>query len=718
MIIYNKNTKTFFLNTENSSYVIKILANGIPCHWHYGASVAEDDVDALNLFTKREYMPADTLGDLIVSRDVIPLEYSDYGSGDFRRPALLFENGEGECTCELVYKAHKITCGKKPLVALPSFDKNCEDVATLELILTDKVSGLEVSLFYSVFEKEDAITRHTEIRNTTGNDIKIKSVQSLSVDFQGEAFELITLDGTWARERHVFRRPLISGSSSIESRKGASGHQHNPFAALVSDTTTENSGTAYGFALVYSGNFSVTADVDPFGSTRFQIGINPFNFTYSVKSGETFTSPEAVMVYSNEGLNGMSAGFHDMCRRHLGRCADKNIKRPLLINSWEAMYFDMSEEVIENFVRNCKGLGIDTFVLDDGWFGHRDTDNSSLGDWFVDSRKFPNGFDRIIKVCNENGLNFGLWVEPEMISRDSELFTAHPDWCIHVNGKEPTESRQQLVLDFSRKEVVDYVYEQISALLRRYNITYIKWDMNRNITDVGSTELLHRYMLGLYDLLDRLVGEFKNILFEGCAGGGGRFDYGILYYMPQTWTSDDTDAVERLKIQYGTSLVYPLAAMTAHVSACPNHQTERTVPFKTRGDVAEVCNFGYELDVSKLTEDEKEEIRKQVQLHEKIEDMIYEGSFYRIYSPFENEFCCWQTVSKERERAFVMFATQKVTANRGGVFVKLQGLDPEKLYRVEPLGIKLHGKTLMNLGLPIKKMIDFTTATYEIIAEV
>lgn len=715
MIYYNESAKTFFLNTENSSYIIKILDNGMPCHWHYGASVEIEELDTLNLFCHKEYTQSENTNQWTISRDAAPSEYPEFGSGDFRAPALLTENKFGQTTCKLCYKSHNIIKGKPSLKGLPSFDSNTENVSTLEILLEDTVTGFEISLFYSVFEKEDAITRSAIIRNTTEKELKIKSVQSLSVDFQYEKFELITLNGAWARERHINRRALSPGAFSIESRRGASGHQHNPFAALVSPSTTEDQGEAYGFALVYSGNFKALAEVDQFGSTRFQIGINPHNFSYTLSAGEEFFTPEAVCVYSNKGLNGMSHCFHNMCRNHLGKCTDKSIKRPLLINSWEAMYFQMSEEIIEEFVRNCKGLGIDTFVLDDGWFGHRDSDNSSLGDWFIDKRKFPNGFDRIIKACKENGLNFGLWLEPEMISRDSELFRAHPDWCIHVENKEPTECRNQLVLDLSRPEVVEYTYKQVADILSRYDISYVKWDMNRNITDVGSTELSHRYILGVYELMRRLITDFSNVLFEGCAGGGGRFDFGILYYMPQIWTSDDTDAMERLKIQYGTSLVYPTSAMTAHVSACPNHQTNRTTPFKTRGDVAQICNFGYELDVAKLTDSEKAEIKTQIAQHRQIEDMIYEGDFYRIYSPFENDYCSWQIVSSDKRHAFLVFAAQKVTPHSTGVFVKLKGLDPQKEYNVKPLGTKFHGKTLMNLGLPITKLSDFSTVTYEII---
>jgi len=717
MIFYRETAKTFYLNTKNSSYIIKILDNGMPCHWYYGKAVGTENLDALNLLVPKNYMPSEKMGDWSFSRNVAPSEYPDHGSGDFRTPAILTENGFGETTCYFVYKSHEITDGKPSIYGLPSFDSNTENVKTLEIVLEDTVSGMEVSLFYSVFEDEDAITRHTVVHNTSPKPIKIKSAQSLSIDFQYEKFEFITLNGAWAREHHITRRGLFPGSTSVQSLEGATGHQQNPFAALVSPHTTENSGEAYGFALVYSGNFKATADIDQFGSTRFQIGINPYNFSYELAAGESFTTPEAICVYSDKGLNGMSHCFHNMCRNHLGKCTDKTIKRPLLINSWEAMYFNMSEEVIEKFVSNCKGLGIDTFVLDDGWFGHRDSDNSSLGDWFIDKRKFPNGFNRIIKACKDNGMNFGLWFEPEMISRDSELFKTHPDWCIHVNNKVPTESRNQLVLDMSRSEVVDYTYKQVADILTNYDISYVKWDMNRNITDVGSPELSHRYILGVYELMGRLTSEFPNILFEGCAGGGGRFDFGILYYMPQIWTSDDTDAIERLKIQYGASLVYPLSAMTAHVSACPNHQTNRTTPFKTRGDVAQVCNFGYELDIAKLSDSEKAEIKEQVSQHRKIEDMIYNGDFYRLNSPFENDYCSWMTVSADKSRAFFVFATQKTGPHLGGIFVKLQGLNPDKEYTVKPMNAKFLGKTLMNLGIPIGKLSDFTTVTYEIIEE-
>lgn len=726
MIKFSPENKTFYLNTKNSSYIINILDNGLLCHKYYGASVAEDNMEYYNLFAKHEYTPNMILNGYTFSKDNLPQEYPVFGRGDFRSPAVCVERPDGRCVNDLIYKSHEITAGVPKIEGLPYFNKNTEGTATLKIVLTDCVSGFESALFYSVFENEDAITRHTVITNTTDKSLKLRSADSLSVDFEAKEFDFLTLRGAWARERHINRRSLSYGTTSIESRRGSSGHQHNPFAALISRNTTEESGEAYGFALVYSGNFRISAEVDQFSSTRLQMGINPNGFTYVLSPGESFTTPQAVSVYSNSGLCGMSHSFHNMCKNHLGRSAEKAVKHPIIINSWEAIYFDITEKRIENLVRSCRGLGIDTFVLDDGWFGCRKSDNSSLGDWYIDKNKFPNGLNNIISICKENGMSFGIWFEPEMISENSELYRRHPDWCIHTPGCAPIESRSQLVLDMARSEVVDCIYNQLAALLNEYDITYVKWDMNRNITDNGSASLsadaqgehAHRYILGVYSLMDRLTKAFPDVLFEGCAGGGGRFDFGILYYMPQIWTSDDTDAVERLKIQYGTSMVYPVSAMTAHVSACPNHQTGRITPFKTRGDIAQICNFGYELDASKLSSDETEQIKEQIKLHRKIEPMIYNGDFYRLISPFESDCCCWQIAAQDKKISAVVFATQKATPNSGGFYIKLRGLDPESIYTVSPMNIKLHGKTLMNAGLPItKEYFDFNTAIFELTAE-
>lgn len=722
MINFNSESKIFYLNTNNTSYIMKIMDNGMLVHWYYGAALKEDNLNYLTLLCSRNYTPITNSDGYTFSPDTAPMEYPVFGGGDFRQPALCVKNRYGQSVNELIYKEHSIIKGAVSPEGMPSFDKNTDDVQTLKIELADSISDFTVTLYYTVFEQEDAICRHSVITNNCDTPIQITNAQSLSLDISDNDLEIVTLHGTWARERHVRRRTLSEGTFSAESRRGATGHQQSPFAALCSPYTDENSGEAYGFSLCYSGNFKISAEVEPFGSTRLQIGINPFNFTYTLNPAESFTTPQAICVYSNKGFNGMSHCFHEMCNNHLGRCADKQLKRPLLINSWEAMYFKMSEEIIEKFVSNCKGLGIDTFVLDDGWFGHRNNDDSSLGDWFVDKNKFPNGLHNVVKACKKNGMNFGLWFEPEMISRDSELYKKHPDWCIHAENKTPTESRRQLVLDMARPEVVDCIYNQVAAILDEYDISYVKWDMNRNITDNGSVYLStdrqgehsHRYILGVYELMKRLTERFPNVLFEGCAGGGGRFDYGILYYMPQFWTSDDTDAIERLKIQYGTSFLFPPSTMTAHVSACPNHQTGRTVSFKTRGNVAQMCNFGYELDIAKLSEAEKEEIKEQVALHKRIEPMIYDGSFYRIKSPFDNDYCSWQLVSRDKKSSFVMFASQLAHPCAKGLFLKLKGLLPDAEYTVAPLGVTVLGSTLMNGGLPIPTYSDFDTKVFEI----
>ena len=720
MISFSNNT--FYLNTKNTSYIMKIMENGMLMHWYYGAKLEEEDLDYMSLLCGRNYAISTKLNEYTFSPDASPMEYPVFGCGDFRQPALCVENQFGQSVNNLVYKEHHIIKGAVALCDMPSFDKNTEDIKTLEIVLEDTLSGFTVSLYYSVFENEDAICRHSVITNKCDSVIGITSAQSLSLDIVDTDLDIITLHGVWARERHIRRRALSEGTFSTESRRGASGHQQCPFAAVCSPATDENNGEVYGVSLCYSGNFKLSAEVEPFGSTRLQIGINPFNFTYKLNPGESFTTPQAVLVYSNKGLNGMSHCFHEMCNNHLGRCTDKQLKRPLLINSWEAMYFNMSEEIIEKFVSDCKGLGIDTFVLDDGWFGHRNSDNSSLGDWFVDKNKFPEGLHNVIKACKQNDMKFGLWFEPEMISRDSELYKKHPDWCIHVENKIPTESRNQLVLDMARSEVVDCIYNQVAAILNEYDISYVKWDMNRNITDNGSPSLApdrqgehsHRYILGVYELMRRLTEQFPDVLFEGCAGGGGRLDYGILYYMPQFWTSDDTDAIERLKIQYGTSLLFPPSVMTAHVSACPNHQTGRTVSFKMRGNVAQMCNFGYELDVAKLSEAEKNEIKEQVALHKRIEPMIYDGSFYRIKSPFEKDYCSWQLVSKDKKSSFVMFASGLAEPQAKGCFLKLKGLLADTKHTVEPLGVTVYGSTLMNGGLPIPTYSSFDSKVFEI----
>ena len=706
MIVWKRNT--LYLETAHTSYIMRVLSNGMLQHVYYGARIPQEDMDYYQLFRERSFSPMIQVEGREASADTIPQEYPVFGRGDFRRPALVVETADGRIVNELLYQSHEIVSGKPTLAGLPSLDVDTRETASLSVTLSDTAGEYEVVLHYSVFEKEDIIARCVEIRNIGKEGIWLREAASLSLDFERKDFTFLSLSGAWARERQVSSRPLGQGTTSIESRRGASSHQLNPFAALTECSATETSGEVYGFALVYSGDFRIGAEVNQFGSTRLQAGLNPETCSWYLEPGERFLTPEGLMTYSDHGLGEMSRHFHDVCRRHLGKCASQTGSHPILINSWETMYFDISEEKIRKLLESCQGLGIDTFVLDDGWFGHRRDDTSSLGDWFVNEEKFAGGLERITRLCGRYGMKFGIWIEPEMISRDSRLYAEHPDWCIH-GCREPVESRNQLVLDLSRQEVVEEIYERIASLLQNYAVSYVKWDCNRNLTDIGSDSLprerqreySHRHMLGVYRLMDRLTKAFPDVCFEGCSGGGGRFDFGMLYYMPQIWTSDDSDAVERQKIQYGTSLVYPPAAMTAHVSACPNHQTGRTTPFGTRGETAQMCGYGYELNVGVLSEEERAQIREQVKRHKELEPLLYEGDFYRLKSPFTSELCAWELVARDQTRAYVFVGFQRAIPNYGGEYLRLQGLKAEGRYCIRQLGTTQSGDTLMKAGLPV-----------------
>lgn len=699
----------FYLNTENTSYVMRVLPNKTLQHVYYGARVSQDDFSYYNLFKDRAFSPLIRMGDIQTSNDTMPQEYPTFGRGDYRHAALRVEGDTGRSINELKYISHEKYVGKPNIPGMPQVDVNIEDVETLAITLKDEVIGFEVILYYSTFEKEDIISRTVKVMNTSGQTIQIRNIASLSVDFETADFDFISLQGAWARERHVSRRELCQGATSVESRRGASSHQANPFVALAGKQTNEHQGEVYGFTLIYSADFKALAEVDQYDNTRLQIGINPETFSWKLVSGDSFIAPEALMTYACDGLNHMSQNFHQVCKNHLGKSADQSIQHPIVINNWEATYFEMSDEIIKQFISDCRGLGIDTFVLDDGWFGSRNNDTSSLGDWFVDQAKFKNGLHNVVDFCHESGMKFGIWFEPEMISRNSLLFEAHPDWCIHTEGVAPVESRNQLVLDMSRSEVVDYVYEQMAKIIEEYHVSYIKWDFNRNITDNGSSTLpadrqlehTHRYMLGVYSLMQRLNDTFPEVFFEGCSGGGGRFDLGILYYMPQIWTSDDTDAIERLRIQYGTSFVYPPSSMVAHVSACPNHQTGRTVSFDTRGEVAQMCNYGYELAVGRLTDDEKSKIRTQIERHRKLDALVQNGTFFRLKSPFEGDICAWELASEDKSRAYVCATFQTAIPNAKACYVKLCGLEPSYRYYIRQLDVVASGDSLMHAGIPL-----------------
>ena len=645
--------------------------------------------------------------------EAIPQEYPGYGSTDLRSPSIELQFADGTTATDFRYDSHNIYLGKNKLNGLPStYVEDEKEATTLELILVDSLKNVKLILSYSVFEEFDAITRSVKIINESNEEVKITRVLSANIDFRDSDYELIQLSGAWARERHIVRSKIRSGSQSIESRRGSSSHAQNPFMALVRKDTTEQNGDAYGFSLVYSGNFLANVEVDMYDNARAQIGINPFDFTWILEEGEEFTAPEAVLVYSNEGLTGMSHIYNCLYGKRLCRGEHRDKIRPILINNWEATYFDFNEIKIKEIAKEAKNLGIELFVLDDGWFGKRDDDNSSLGDWFVNEDKLKGGLNKLATQINEMGLQFGLWFEPEMVSPISELYKEHPDWCLHIPGRNRSEARRQLILDFSREDVCNYIIEKISEVLSSAPISYVKWDMNRNMSEIGSAklpanrqrEVAHRYMLGLYKVLEEITTRFPHVLFESCSGGGGRFDPGMLYYMPQTWTSDNTDAIERLKIQFGTSMVYPNASIGCHVSAVPNHQVDRITPIETRGVVAMSGNFGYELDITKLPECEKEIIKEQVKLYKEIRETIQFGKYYRLSSPFENNDAAWMYISKDCEEIIVSFVRTLAKPNPKFVSLKLVGLDENSDYEILGENLIVGGDELMNIGLNVPEL--------------
>ena len=706
--------RVFHLQTPNTSYVIQLIKNGVPAHAYWGRKLAKAPWTGMLDFQERaSFSPNPYPDDRAVSFDTLPQEYPAFGAGDFRQPAYQAQLADGSTVTELVYASHRIVPGKPKLEGLPAtYVENDAEAQTLELTLRDEHAGLEAVLSYTVFEDHDAIARSVKFRNASGKPIRLLRALSANVDFKHDRFELLQLSGAWARERDVFRRRLTPGTSSVESRRGSSSHQQNPFIALLSPGAGEDHGEAYGFSLVYSGSFVASAEVDQFRTTRVSMGVNPFDFSWLLEGGETFQTPELVMAYSGEGIGAMSRTYHKLYRTRLCRGEFRDRARPVLVNNWEATYFGFDADKIERIAKAGSELGIELFVLDDGWFGKRDSDNCSLGDWKVDLKKLPQGLEDLAGRVNRMGMRFGLWFEPEMVSPDSDLYRAHPDWCLHVDGRRRTEARSQLVLDLSRKDVCDYIIESISGVLSSAPISYVKWDMNRNMTEIGSSllpperqrETAHRYMLGLYRVLETITSAFPHVLFESCSGGGGRFDPGMLHYMPQTWTSDNTDAICRLRIQYGTSLVYPISSMGAHVSAVPNHQVHRETSLATRGAVAMSGNFGYELDLTRMSDEEKAEVKRQVELYKAVRDIVQFGSFYRLRSPFEGNDTAWMAVSEDGSEAYAVYANVLAEPNAPLDWLRFKGLDPNAEYRIVGTGDVHGGDQLMYAGLPMPRL--------------
>ena len=714
-IFYNEKDKAFKLRANNTDYMMKVCEEGYLAHVYYGNKVPDEDLTYLLRLDESPFTPATNDRDRASFMDTLPFEYPCFGLGDYRESAFKIMDADGMSTSDLRYVSHKMYEGKPKLEGLPAtFATEESGCSTLEITMYDKYADIEVVLIYTAFDKLDVITRSAVITNKSEKPFKITRALSACVDFDTDKMDMITLNGSWARERAVERCRLHHGKQLVDSCRGESSHQNNPFVALCDNNADEDKGEVFGFNFVYSGNFYAQAEVTQHKKTRFLMGINPLGFEWLLEKGESFTCPEVVMVHSDEGIGKMSRTFHDLYRNNLIRGEYKDKRRPILINNWEATYFNFDTDKLIDIAKEASKLGIEMLVMDDGWFGHRDSDNSSLGDWFVYEKKLKGGLKYLVDEVNKLGMKFGIWFEPEMISPDSELYKAHPDWAIQIKGRPLTLCREQYVLDYSRKEVRDHVYGMMKKILDSANIEYIKWDMNRQLTEVGSTtlpaerqrELWHRYVLGVYDLMDRLTTDYPHILLENCSGGGARFDPGMLYYSPQIWCSDDTDAIERLKIQHGTSMCYPCSAMGAHVSDCPNHTVGRNTPFKTRGHVAMVGTFGYELDVTRIPQEDRDAIPAQIEEFNKFNKLVRTGDHYRIGNMFEdNTWDAWEFVAKDKSEALFEFVQVLGRPNERSRRIKLKGLEADAYYYEEnEPDKKISGAALMNAGINIAKM--------------
>lgn len=722
-ITFNQNTRIFSIETENTGYYIGIVdKENFVGHVHYGKKL--DSEDLLYKYLKIEEapkVPSQNERERLSFMDCFAFEYPCGGTGDFRESALNVKNEFGQSAVSLEYQSHEILKGKPALEGLPHTWGSDKDTMTLLLHCKDRTLNLDITLSYSIFEGCDVVARSVKITNSSASECKLTKVYSMCLSLENKGYDFISLHGSWARERHIDRTPLFHGKTAVSSIRGETSHQEHSFFALARHNADYDQGEVYGFNFVYSGNFISQAQVDQFENIRAVMGINQEGFEWLLKPGESFTAPEALLVYSAEGLNKMSQNFHNVIRSHLIRGKYKDKMRPILINNWEATYFDFNTEKLLDIAREASKDGIEMLVMDDGWFGHRSSDDSSLGDWFVNENKINGGLKHLVDEVNKLGMKFGIWFEPEMISPDSKLYEAHPDWAIQVKNRKPGLCRCQYVLDLSRKEVCDYVFESLCTILESANIEYVKWDMNRQLSDLGSSlltkenhgELYHRYVLAVYDLQERLTKEFPHLLLENCSGGGARFDAGMLFYSPQIWCSDDTDAIERLEIQEGTALAFPLSAMGAHVSTCPNHACGRQTPFRTRGFVALAGTFGYELDITKIPAEDRALIPGQIEMYKKYNSLVREGDYWRIASYAENhQWDAWMNVSKDQNKALLTIVHVLNHPNFKSRNVSIKGLSPEKRYHItmensfgeqSDLGT-WSGTTLLNAGLQVPRM--------------
>lgn len=713
--------KIFTLETDHTMYQMQADAYGVLRHLWYGAKTGCD------MSYLQDYPDVGFSGNIYAagndrtySLDTLPLEYAGAGVGDFRVPAVAAVHADGSSALDLRYYSHTVKPGKYGIEGLPAVYAAEDEAETLEVVLRDTASAVEVTLLYAVLPALDLVTRCARIRNLGETPVTLTKAASLCLDISRGSWEWVHFHGRHAMERQMERRLLFHGIQEIGSTRGTSSHHQNPTVLLCTPDCTETAGACIGAALVYSGSHQTRLECDQLGQVRMVMGIHPDLFRWELKAGETFSTPEVMLSYSDTGLETLSHHFHQAIREHICRGKYQLAERPVLINNWEATYFGFDTEKILHIAEEAARLGVDMLVLDDGWFGKRDDDCSGLGDWFVNETKLSGGLHDLVEKIKGMGMRFGIWFEPEMISEDSDLYRKHPDWVIRIPDRAPMRSRYQLVLDMANPEVQEYLFRVMSDVLHSADISYVKWDMNRSISDWYTRtlpadrqgEMPHRYVLGLYALLERLTAAFPDVLFEGCSGGGGRFDAGMLYYCPQIWCSDDTDAYERTKIQYGTSFFYPVSAVGSHVSTVPNHQTGRITPFETRGTVAMAGSFGYELDLNLLSDGEKQEVAEQIRQFKTYGPLIHNGKYYRLTNPMAEDAALWEFAAQDGSEVLVQGMLFHAEANVLRRTVQLRGLDAEKRYRLDGTEQVYTGAALMAGGVLLPKAWgDYTPVT-------
>lgn len=713
--------KIFTLETDHTMYQMQADAYGVLRHLWYGAKTGCD------MSYLQDYPDVGFSGNIYAagndrtySLDTLPLEYAGAGVGDFRVPAVAAVHADGSSALDLRYYSHTVKPGKYGIEGLPAVYAAEDEAETLEVVLRDTASAVEVTLLYAVLPALDLVTRCARIRNLGETPVTLTKAASLCLDISPGSWEWVHFHGRHAMERQMERRLLFHGIQEIGSTRGTSSHHQNPTVLLCTPDCTETAGACIGAALVYSGSHQTRLECDQLGQVRMVMGIHPDLFRWELKAGETFSTPEVMLSYSDTGLETLSHHFHQAIREHICRGKYQLAERPVLINNWEATYFGFDTEKILHIAEEAARLGVDMLVLDDGWFGKRDDDCSGLGDWFVNETKLSGGLHDLVEKIKGMGMRFGIWFEPEMISEDSDLYRKHPDWAIRIPDRAPMRSRYQLVLDMANPEVQEYLFRVMSDVLHSADISYVKWDMNRSISDWYTRtlpadrqgEMPHRYVLGLYALLERLTAAFPDVLFEGCSGGGGRFDAGMLYYCPQIWCSDDTDAYERTKIQYGTSFFYPVSAVGSHVSTVPNHQTGRITPFETRGTVAMAGSFGYELDLNLLSDGEKQEVAEQIRQFKTYGPLIHNGKYYRLTNPMAEDAALWEFAAQDGSEVLVQGMLFHAEANVLRRTVQLRGLDAEKRYRLDGTEQVYTGAALMAGGVLLPKAWgDYTPVT-------